>query len=123
MKSVGKKLPSPQIVEESDEQADTSLGENSTLETLKQESSLSTCAHSIDEDGDVAVVEEVRLEDPKVRPWVLVFWVWLSELSCVCLQQDSSYSFCICLWDCFLVCFLTYFYFKAHLYSVNVVGK
>ncbi|KAM9179444.1 general transcription factor 3C polypeptide 1 [Mergus octosetaceus] len=65
VKSVGKKLPSPQIVEESDEQADTSLGENSALETLKQESSLSTCAHSIDEDGDVAVVEEVRLEDPK----------------------------------------------------------
>lgn len=73
MKSVGKKLSSPQIVEESDEQADTSLGENSTLETLKQESSFSTCAHSIDEDGDVAVVEEVRLEDPKVRPWDLVF--------------------------------------------------
>lgn len=81
VKSVGKKLPSPQIVEESDEQPDNFLGESSTLETLKQESSLSTCAHSIDEDGDVAVVEEVRLEDPKVRSWVLVFSFWYGCLS------------------------------------------
>ncbi|NXE20667.1 TF3C1 factor, partial [Ardeotis kori] len=65
VKSQGKKLPSPQILEEPDELPDNVLGESSTLESLKQESSLSTCAHSTDEDGDVAVVEEVRLEDPK----------------------------------------------------------
>ncbi|GAB0196362.1 general transcription factor 3C polypeptide 1 [Grus japonensis] len=65
VKSQGKKLPSPEILEEPDEVPDNVLGESSTLETLKQESSLSTCAHSADEDGDVAVVEEVRLEDPK----------------------------------------------------------
>ncbi|KAM6196710.1 general transcription factor 3C polypeptide 1 isoform 3-T3 [Sarcoramphus papa] len=65
VKSQGKKLPSPQILEEPDELPDNVSGETSTLETLKQESSLSTCAHSADEDGDVAVVEEVRLEDPK----------------------------------------------------------
>ncbi|KFQ93192.1 General transcription factor 3C polypeptide 1, partial [Nipponia nippon] len=64
VKSQGKKLPSPQILEEPEELPDVS-GESSTLETLKQESNLSTCAHSTDEDGDVAVVEEVRLEDPK----------------------------------------------------------
>ncbi|KFQ88085.1 General transcription factor 3C polypeptide 1, partial [Phoenicopterus ruber ruber] len=65
VKSQGKKLPSPQILEEPDELPDNLSGESSTLETLKQESNLSTCAHSTDEDGDVAVVEEVRLEDPK----------------------------------------------------------
>uniref|UniRef100_A0A8C4UZ77 General transcription factor IIIC subunit 1 n=1 Tax=Falco tinnunculus TaxID=100819 RepID=A0A8C4UZ77_FALTI len=67
VKSQGKKLPSPQILEEPDELSDNIPGENSTLETLMQESSLSTCAHSPGEDGDgdVAVVEEVRLEDPK----------------------------------------------------------
>ncbi|KGL90760.1 General transcription factor 3C polypeptide 1, partial [Charadrius vociferus] len=65
VKSQGKKLPSPQILEEPDELPDNLSGESSTLETLKQESSLSTCARCTDEDGDVAVVEEVRLEDPK----------------------------------------------------------
>uniref|UniRef100_A0A663F384 Ral transcription factor IIIC subunit 1 n=1 Tax=Aquila chrysaetos chrysaetos TaxID=223781 RepID=A0A663F384_AQUCH len=65
VKSHGKKLSSPQILEEPDELPDNLSGESSTLETLKQESNISTCAHSIDEDGDVAVVEEVRLEDPK----------------------------------------------------------
>ncbi|KFM01009.1 General transcription factor 3C polypeptide 1, partial [Aptenodytes forsteri] len=65
VKSQGKKLPSPQILEEPEELPDNVSGESSALETLKQESSLSTCAHSTDEDGDVAVVEEVRLEDPK----------------------------------------------------------
>uniref|UniRef100_A0A8B9RVA2 General transcription factor IIIC subunit 1 n=1 Tax=Accipiter nisus TaxID=211598 RepID=A0A8B9RVA2_9AVES len=65
VKSHGKKLPSPQILEEPDELPDSLSGESSTLETLKQEANTSTCAHSIDEDGDVAVVEEVRLEDPK----------------------------------------------------------
>ncbi|XP_075022129.1 general transcription factor 3C polypeptide 1 isoform X5 [Calonectris borealis] len=65
VKSQGKKLPSPQILEEPEELPDNVSGESSTLETLKQESNLSTCAHSTDEDGDVAVVEEVRLEDPK----------------------------------------------------------
>ncbi|XP_030338250.1 general transcription factor 3C polypeptide 1 isoform X4 [Strigops habroptila] len=65
VKPQGKKLPSPPILEEPDELPDNVLGESSTLETLKQESNLSTCAHSTDEDGDVAVVEEVRLEDPK----------------------------------------------------------
>uniref|UniRef100_A0A8C0F1U9 General transcription factor IIIC subunit 1 n=1 Tax=Bubo bubo TaxID=30461 RepID=A0A8C0F1U9_BUBBB len=65
VKSQRKKLPSPQILEEPDELPDKVSGESSTMETLKQESNLSTCAHSTDEDGDVAVVEEVRLEDPK----------------------------------------------------------
>ncbi|KAM6249709.1 general transcription factor 3C polypeptide 1 isoform 2-T2 [Porphyrio hochstetteri] len=65
VKSQGKKLPSPQIVEEPDELTDNILGESSTLEALKQESNLSTGVHSTDEDGDVAVVEEVRLEEPK----------------------------------------------------------
>ncbi|XP_027539298.1 general transcription factor 3C polypeptide 1 isoform X3 [Neopelma chrysocephalum] len=65
VKSQGKKLPSPQILEDPDELPDNISGESSTLETLKQESSFSVCAHSTDEDGDVAVVEEVRLEDPK----------------------------------------------------------
>ena len=83
MKSQGKKLPSPQILEEPDELSDNIPGENSTLETLMQESSLSTCAHSPGEDGDgdVAVVEEVRLEDPKVRSHVLTFSCWYSCLS------------------------------------------
>ncbi|NXE90769.1 TF3C1 factor, partial [Menura novaehollandiae] len=67
VKSQGKKLPSPRILEDPEELPDNISGENSTLETLKQESNVSTCAHSTDEDGDVAVVEEVRLEDPKVR--------------------------------------------------------
>lgn len=70
MKPPGKKLPSPPILEEPDELPDSVLGESSTLETLKQESNLSTCALSTDEDGDVAVVEEVSLEDPKVRSHV-----------------------------------------------------
>ncbi|NXF91920.1 TF3C1 factor, partial [Eubucco bourcierii] len=64
-KSQGKELSSPQIVEEPNELPDNLSGENSTLETVTQESSLSTCAHSADEDGDVSVVEEVRLEDSK----------------------------------------------------------
>lgn len=66
-KSQRKQLSSPQIVEEPNELPDDLTGENSALETLNQESSLSTCAHSAEEDGDVAVVEEVKLEDPKVR--------------------------------------------------------
>ncbi|XP_071617469.1 general transcription factor 3C polypeptide 1 isoform X2 [Heliangelus exortis] len=66
VKSQGKKLPSPQIAEEPDELPDNISGESSTLEALKQESSLPTCAHSTDEEGGVAVVEEVRLEDPKI---------------------------------------------------------
>ncbi|NXL90567.1 TF3C1 factor, partial [Alectura lathami] len=65
VKSAKKKLLSPQILDEFDELPDSFSGESSTLETLKQESSLSTCPQATDEDGDVAVVEEVRLEDPK----------------------------------------------------------
>ncbi|NXP02296.1 TF3C1 factor, partial [Thinocorus orbignyianus] len=67
VKSQGKKLPSPQILEEPDELPDKLSGESSAVETVKQETGLSTCAHCTDEDGDgdVAVVEEVRLEDPK----------------------------------------------------------
>ncbi|KFO63271.1 General transcription factor 3C polypeptide 1, partial [Corvus brachyrhynchos] len=65
VKSQGKKQPSPQILEDPEELPDNVSGESSTLGTLKQESSVSTCAHPTDEDGDVAVVEEVRLEDPK----------------------------------------------------------
>ncbi|KAM9372419.1 general transcription factor 3C polypeptide 1 [Phaethornis superciliosus] len=60
VKSQGKKLPSPQIAEEPDELPDNISGESSTLEALKQES-----IHSTNEDVGVAVVEEVRLEDPK----------------------------------------------------------
>uniref|UniRef100_A0A8B9FMC2 General transcription factor IIIC subunit 1 n=1 Tax=Amazona collaria TaxID=241587 RepID=A0A8B9FMC2_9PSIT len=67
VKPPGKKLPSPPILEEPDELPDNVLGESSTLETLKQESNLSTCALSTDEDGDVAVVEEISLEDPKEK--------------------------------------------------------
>ncbi|NXJ27927.1 TF3C1 factor, partial [Dicrurus megarhynchus] len=65
VKSQGKKQPSPQILEDPEELPDNISGESSTLGTLKQESSVSTCAHPTDEDRDVAVVEEVRLEDPK----------------------------------------------------------
>ncbi|NXA41538.1 TF3C1 factor, partial [Eudromia elegans] len=65
LKSAGKKLPSSSILEEY-EPPDNFSGENSALEALKQEPSLSTCAHSTEEDVDVAVVEEVRLEDPKI---------------------------------------------------------
>ncbi|KFQ26439.1 General transcription factor 3C polypeptide 1, partial [Merops nubicus] len=67
VKSQGKKLPSPQILEETDEPQDNLSGESSTLETLKQEPNLPTCAHATDEDADVAVVEEVRPEDPKKK--------------------------------------------------------
>lgn len=80
MKSQGKKQPSPQILEDPEELPDSILGESSTLGALKQESSVSTCAHPTDEDGDVAVVEEVRLEDPKVRSHVLIS-CWYSCLS------------------------------------------
>ncbi|RLW01586.1 hypothetical protein DV515_00008012 [Chloebia gouldiae] len=65
VKSQGKKQPSPQILEDPEELPDNVSGDSSTLGTLKQESSVSTCAHPTDEDGDVAEVEEVRLEDPK----------------------------------------------------------
>ncbi|NXU57322.1 TF3C1 factor, partial [Turnix velox] len=64
-KSQGKKLPSPQIPEEHNELPDSLSVESSALEAVKQEPCLSTCAHCTDEDGDVAVVEEVKLEDPK----------------------------------------------------------
>lgn len=85
MKSQGKKQPSPQILEDPEELPDNILGESSTLGALKQESSVSTCAHPMDEDGDVAVVEEVRLEDPKVRSRLNILLVQLSELSFVLL--------------------------------------
>ncbi|NWW83533.1 TF3C1 factor, partial [Climacteris rufus] len=65
VKSQGKKQPSPQILEDPEELRDNTSGESSTLGTLKQEANVSTCSHSADEDGDVAVVEEVRLEEPK----------------------------------------------------------
>ncbi|NWR76120.1 TF3C1 factor, partial [Centropus unirufus] len=64
-KSRGKKQLSPQILEEPSELPENTSGESSTSETLKQEPGLSTCAHSTDEDGEVALVEEVRLEDLK----------------------------------------------------------
>lgn len=70
VKSQRKKQPSPQIPEDPEELPDNISGDSSTLGALKQESSVSTCAHPMDEDGDVTVVEEVRLEDPKVRPHV-----------------------------------------------------
>lgn len=89
MKSQRKKLHSPQILEEPEELPDNISGESSTLEAVKQESSLPTCAASTSEDGDVAVIEEVRLEDLKVRSRLSIFLlVWLSELSYVLLQHD-----------------------------------
>lgn len=81
MKSQGKKLPSPQILEEPDELQDSLSGESSTVVVPKQECSLATCAHSTDEDGDVAVVEEVRLEDAKVGSRILTFSCWYIWLS------------------------------------------
>uniref|UniRef100_A0A8D2QRE2 B-block binding subunit of TFIIIC domain-containing protein n=1 Tax=Zosterops lateralis melanops TaxID=1220523 RepID=A0A8D2QRE2_ZOSLA len=74
VKSQRKKQPSPQILEDPEELQDNISGDSSTLGALKQESNVSTCAQPMDEDGDgdVAVVEEVRLEDPKVRPHVLI---------------------------------------------------
>ncbi|NXQ25041.1 TF3C1 factor, partial [Alaudala cheleensis] len=68
VKSQGKKQPSPQILEDPEELPDNISGDNSALGALKQESNVSTCAHPMDEDGEVAVVEEVRLEDPKKAP-------------------------------------------------------
>ncbi|NWS75896.1 TF3C1 factor, partial [Crotophaga sulcirostris] len=65
VKARGKKQLSPQIPEEPSELPDNTSGESCALETLKQESNLSACAHSTDEDGEVALVEEVRLEDLK----------------------------------------------------------
>ncbi|NWH66888.1 TF3C1 factor, partial [Geococcyx californianus] len=65
VKSRGKKQLSSQIVEQPSEVPDNTSGESSTSETLKQESNISTCAHSTDEDGEVPLVEEVRLEDLK----------------------------------------------------------
>uniref|UniRef100_A0A8C5JT03 General transcription factor IIIC subunit 1 n=1 Tax=Junco hyemalis TaxID=40217 RepID=A0A8C5JT03_JUNHY len=65
VKPQGKKQPSPQIFEDPEELPDNISGDSSTLGTLKQESSVSACAHPTDDDGDVAEVEEVRLEDPK----------------------------------------------------------
>lgn len=83
VKSQRKKQPSPQILEDPEELQDNISGDSSTLGALKQESNVSTCAQPMDEDGDgdVAVVEEVRLEDPKVRPHVLVSSCWYSCLS------------------------------------------
>uniref|UniRef100_A0A8C3V3L1 General transcription factor IIIC subunit 1 n=1 Tax=Catharus ustulatus TaxID=91951 RepID=A0A8C3V3L1_CATUS len=65
VRSQGKKQPSPQILEDPEELPDNISGDSSTLGALKEESNVSTCAHPTDEDGDVAEVEEVRLEDPK----------------------------------------------------------
>ncbi|XP_069726383.1 general transcription factor 3C polypeptide 1 [Phaenicophaeus curvirostris] len=66
MKSRGKKQLYPEILEEPSELPDNTSGESSALEAIKQESNLSTCVHSTDEDGEVALVEEVRLEDLKM---------------------------------------------------------
>ncbi|NXY47646.1 TF3C1 factor, partial [Ceuthmochares aereus] len=66
VKSRGKKQLSPPILEEPSELPDNTSGESSTLETIKQESNLSTCVHTTDEDGEVALVEEVTLEDLKM---------------------------------------------------------
>uniref|UniRef100_A0A8C4W7S0 Ral transcription factor IIIC subunit 1 n=1 Tax=Gopherus evgoodei TaxID=1825980 RepID=A0A8C4W7S0_9SAUR len=67
-----KKLPSPPLLEDPDELPDGFAEEDSSLDTIKQESNLSLGTHSIDEDGDMAVIEEVRLEDPKVRYYSLI---------------------------------------------------
>uniref|UniRef100_A0A8C0ILH9 Ral transcription factor IIIC subunit 1 n=1 Tax=Chelonoidis abingdonii TaxID=106734 RepID=A0A8C0ILH9_CHEAB len=62
-----KKLPSPHLLEDPDELPDGFAEEDSSMDTVKQESNLSLGTHSIDEDGDMAVIEEVRLEDPKEK--------------------------------------------------------
>uniref|UniRef100_A0A674I6S5 Ral transcription factor IIIC subunit 1 n=1 Tax=Terrapene triunguis TaxID=2587831 RepID=A0A674I6S5_9SAUR len=62
-----KKLPSPRLLEDPDELPDGFAEEDSSLDTIKQDSNLSLGTHSIDEDGDMAVIEEVRLEDPKEK--------------------------------------------------------
>lgn len=101
MKSQRKKLHSPQILEEPEELPDNVSDESSTLEAVKQESGLPTCAASTSEDGDVALIEEVKLEDLKVRSRLSIFLlVWLSELSYVLLQHD--FKFYIHLWHCFV---------------------
>uniref|UniRef100_A0A8C3PF78 Ral transcription factor IIIC subunit 1 n=1 Tax=Chrysemys picta bellii TaxID=8478 RepID=A0A8C3PF78_CHRPI len=61
------KLPSPRLLEDPDELPDGFAEEDSSLDTIKQDSNLSLGTHSIDEDGDMAVIEEVRLEDPKEK--------------------------------------------------------
>nr|XP_056722226.1 general transcription factor 3C polypeptide 1 [Euleptes europaea] len=45
-----------------------SADDDSASDMLKQETTLSSCAHSADDAGDVVVVEEVRLETPK-KTW------------------------------------------------------
>lgn len=101
MKSQGKKLHSPQILEEPEELPDNVSGESSTLEAVKQES-VPTCATSTAEDGDAAVIEEVRLEDLKVRSRPSIFLLLgLSELSYVLLRQDFKLCFYIHLWHWF----------------------
>uniref|UniRef100_A0A8C0IKT1 Ral transcription factor IIIC subunit 1 n=1 Tax=Chelonoidis abingdonii TaxID=106734 RepID=A0A8C0IKT1_CHEAB len=67
-----KKLPSPHLLEDPDELPDGFAEEDSSMDTVKQESNLSLGTHSIDEDGDMAVIEEVRLEDPKVQYYGLI---------------------------------------------------
>ncbi|XP_074866838.1 general transcription factor 3C polypeptide 1 isoform X2 [Carettochelys insculpta] len=64
-KTFVKKPPSPHLLEDPDELPDGFAEEDSSLDTLKQEPSLSVDAHSIHEDGDIAVIEEVRHEDHK----------------------------------------------------------
>uniref|UniRef100_A0A8C0G4U2 Ral transcription factor IIIC subunit 1 n=1 Tax=Chelonoidis abingdonii TaxID=106734 RepID=A0A8C0G4U2_CHEAB len=72
-----KKLPSPHLLEDPDELPDGFAEEDSSMDTVKQESNLSLGTHSIDEDGDMAVIEEVRLEDPKVQYYGLILAVLL----------------------------------------------
>uniref|UniRef100_A0A8C3IR40 Ral transcription factor IIIC subunit 1 n=1 Tax=Chrysemys picta bellii TaxID=8478 RepID=A0A8C3IR40_CHRPI len=73
------KLPSPRLLEDPDELPDGFAEEDSSLDTIKQDSNLSLGTHSIDEDGDMAVIEEVRLEDPKVRYYGLILAVLLVQ--------------------------------------------
>ncbi|XP_067407291.1 general transcription factor 3C polypeptide 1 isoform X2 [Emydura macquarii macquarii] len=64
MKTLVKK-PFPCLLEDPDELPDGFAEEDSSLGTIKQDPNLSIGTHSTDEDGDMAVIEEVRLEDPK----------------------------------------------------------
>ncbi|XP_053132773.1 general transcription factor 3C polypeptide 1 isoform X3 [Hemicordylus capensis] len=59
------RTPGWRLLESPEELADHLAGNDSTLEVVEEETGLSTCAHFTDATGNVALVEEVRLETPK----------------------------------------------------------
>ncbi|XP_053220047.1 general transcription factor 3C polypeptide 1 isoform X3 [Podarcis raffonei] len=64
-RTLGRKLSPLCPSEYPEELPEHMANDDSALDTLKQESGLSNCAHFIDHTGDMAVVEEVKLETPK----------------------------------------------------------